>query len=76
MEFNVVCTILPSISLNKNDPIWLILQNRINIPVKLIFVEKITLAPGALRNVVTVFDHFICSLFFFLWCRQRGRNFL
>lgn len=46
----MACRALPFISLKNNYQFWLILQNRISIPIKRIFVQKIALAPGALNH--------------------------
>jgi len=36
--------------IKKKNQIWLILHNRIIIPVERIFIDKITLAPGTLNQ--------------------------
>jgi len=40
----------PLLVKKKNDQIWLILQNRIPVPVERIFMYKIALVPGTLRK--------------------------
>jgi len=48
MEINTTYRIFPSIDKNRNDHIRLILHGGIVIPVEHVFVDKLTLGPGAL----------------------------